>query len=197
MTVSVSGRHVEISDAFKDHVHNGLEELWKKYHITPIETQIILSKEGPFFLCQLSAKLGKSAALRCQGKGEKGYASFDNALITLGQRLRRHREKLKDLHHHSGYNKTESLSLYVLNGAGHEEGEPAQPSSQGEAAIIAEVKADVPLLSVSEAVMEMDLADREAFVFRNKMHNQINVIYRRRDGHIGWIDPSGNDSSSR
>lgn len=188
MTISVSGRHVDISDAFRDHVLNGLNELWKKHHVTPVEAHVILSREGVFFLCDISAKLGKSSSLRCQGKGDKAYSSFDNALVTLTQRLRRHREKIKDLHYHTGYDKTDSLPLYVLNGLAPEETEKEQESNHT-AAIIAEIKTEIPLLSVSEAVMELDLTDSEAFVFRNKTHHKINMIYRRRDGHIGWIDP--------
>jgi ribosomal subunit interface protein len=189
MSISISGRHVEISDAFREHVVNGLKGLWEKHHLSPVEAHVLLSKEGPFFICDISAKLGKKSSLRCQGQGDKGYSSFDNALMTLTQRLRRHRKKVKDLHHHKGHSKISSLPLYVLNGsASHEEIEKDQ-EDEHTAAIIAEIKTEVPLLSVSEAVMELDLNDQEAFVFRNKTHNKINMIYRGRDGHIGWIDP--------
>lgn len=188
MTVSVSGRHVEISEAFRNHVLDGLNDLWQKHHMTPVEAHVVLSRQGHSFICDVSAKIGKNASLRCQGQGDKGYTSFDNALVILTQRLRRHRKKIKDLHHHSGYDKNSSFSLYVLNGAAPEETEDELTNDHA-AAIIAEVKTDIPLLSVSEAVMDLDLNDREAFVFQNKTHHKLNVIYRRRDGHIGWIDP--------
>lgn len=188
MTLSVVGRHVEISSAFQDHVRQALDALWEKHHITPVESHVSLSKQGPFFICDMTVKVGKSSALRCQGQGATGYASFDNSLNTLTRRLRRHREKLKDFYHHAGYDKASSFSLYVLNGIHDDEKEEVKQEEYG-AAVIAEMKTDIPALSVKEAVMEMDLKDREVFIFQNKQNEKLNVLYRRRDGHIGWIDP--------
>lgn len=191
MNVLVSGKHVEISEAFQDHVNEGLDRLWDHHHITPVDAQVILSKEGPFFHCDLSAKLGKNSTLRCQGRGDEGYSSFDNALVTLTQRLRRHRKKIQDIHHHArAYDKMSSFPLYVLNGAASEKEPEEDLSDDHNASIIAEVNTHVPMMSVSEAVTEMDLNDEEIYVFKNKMNNKLNIIHRRRDGHIGWIDPN-------
>ncbi len=198
MSVLVAGKHVEISEAFRTHVTEGLDRLWENHRIDPIESQVTLSKQGTFFHCDLSAKLGKNSTLRCQGQGDEGYSSFDNALVTLTQRLRRHRKKMQDVHHHArAYDKMASFPLYVLNGAVSEK-ETEEAHEEHNASIIAEVNTHIQLMSISEAVMEMDLNDDEVFIFKNTKNNRLNIIHRRRDGHIGWIDPdmSGEGTSS-
>lgn len=194
MSVSVSGKHVEISEAFQDHVNEGLNRLWDNHHIKPVDAQVTLSKEGSFFQCDLSAKLGKSSTLRCQGRGNEGYSSFDNALVTLTQRLRRHRKKIQDVHYHARtHDKISTFPLYVLNGSDSHQDAEHETEDNHHASIIAEVSTHVPVMSVSEAVAEMDLNDEEIYIFKNKMNNKLNIIHRRRDGHIGWIDPQLTD----
>ena len=188
MTITVSGRHLEISNAFRQHALESLNGLWEKYHMNPVDVHVVLIKEHNDFQCDISAKLGKQGTLRCQGHGDQAYNSFDNGLSTLTKRLRRHRGKLKDIHHHAGYDKTASYPLRVLNGSSPDEG--IEDHSEDAAAIIAEVQTDIATLSVAEAVMEMDLNDSEVLVFINKTHHKINIIHRRRDGNIGWIDPN-------
>ena len=114
------------------------------------------------------------------------YPAFDSALTRLSGRLRRHKTKIKQHHHENSREQAASViaSSFVLQGDDHQEEVNDNPT------VVAEMTTPVETLTVGEAVMRLDLADLPALLFRNKAHSGLNMIYRRPDGHIGWVDPA-------
>jgi ribosomal subunit interface protein len=181
MSVNISGRNVNISDAFREIVGTGLSLLKEKHGVEPIDTQVLLTKEGHQFRTDLSIHLGKSVTLRSTGFGDDGYQGFNHAIDMMIRRLRRHKKRLSDHHRQHDHHGSPKVPYYVLDG--HEEEE-----AEGSPAIIAESKKEIEHLSVADAVMRLDLGQEPAYVFKNKQTDRLNVLYRRSDGNIGWID---------
>lgn len=121
------------------------------------------------------------------------YVAFDQAAEHLAKRLRRHKRRLRD-HHKQQSLETQPADHYVL-AATKDDDEPAGEGAAGQPTVIAEMKAEIPTLTVSEAVMRLDLADSGALMFVNRAHGGLNMVYRRPDGNVGWIDPKGNSGA--
>jgi len=183
MQTSITGRHVEISDAFRTTVEEGLQELITRHRIDPIEAQVTLSKQRHLFIADVHAHIARGINIRSTGEGADAYGCFHDALEKLTLRLRRYKKRLMDYHKHHDVH-YEEVPQYVLTGtpeeSNHEDLAPA---------VIAELTTEIPTLSVGDAVMRFDLSQEAAYVFRNASHGKINVLYRRTDGNIGWIDP--------
>ncbi|MEE8393299.1 MAG: ribosome-associated translation inhibitor RaiA [Rhodospirillales bacterium] len=192
MEISVKGKHVDVGDALRGHVEGNLKSNVKKYFDRAIGATVIFSREAHMFRADISVHAGRGMTMQGKSTGEDAYAAFDGAVARIGKQLRRYKRRIRD--HHKGRNNEEILKAqqYIIAaGDGEEEApEDLQP------AIIAEMSHDIATLTVGEAVMRMDLADSLVVVFRNRAHNGINVIYRRPDGNIGWIDPSNSQGST-
>lgn len=184
MSITLTGRHLDISTAFKTTVEEGLEEVLTKHMITPMETNVVVSKHGHTFHSDIHAHVGRGINLRASGEGDDAYTCFHNALEVLRKNLRRHKKRLVDFHRHHDVHREEVPEL-VINGAAEE----LPHDEQLAPAVIAEMKTDLPTLCVGDAIMWFDLSGEAAFVFRNAANHQINVVFRRKDGNIGWIDP--------
>src|SRR5262249_25631151 len=118
------------------------------------------------------------------------YAAFDSAAEHLAKRLRRHKRRLRD--HHRQVVPSEPARQYILAPESDAAEEDDAAAAETGPVVIAEMAAEVPTLSVSEAVMRLDLADNGAMLFRNRAHGGLNMVYRRADGNVGWVDPRGN-----
>lgn len=185
MSIQITGRHIDISDSFRESVESGLEELSSKHNIKPVETSITLTKQGSQFAANIHAHISRGLNLRSRGEGGDAYSCFQNALDKLRTRVRRHKNWVDDHHKHHDVH-FEEVSAYVMNAETPLNGSVDQKELAP--AIIAETKTDIPTLSVGDAVTRFDLSDEGAYVFRNVKNNVINVVYRRSDGNIGWID---------
>lgn len=189
MKISVTGRQMDVGEAIQQHIQTIAQDLCAKYHLEPLDTQVVMSKDTHHnhhrFKTEVSMKLGRGVEVRAHGEADQAHEGVDGAFEMLGTRVRRYKKKLKDHLKHRDAHVEKSMALqYVLNGGSHdEEVEDEHPL------IIAETTTEIPTLSVSEAVMRMDLSDQTAFIFKNTTHGGINVVYKRCDGHIGWIDP--------
>ena len=185
MQVQVSGHHLDVGDALRAHATERLQAAVTKYFDRPVDGQVTFSKQGHEFRADASAHLSSGMRVNAQGAANEVYASFEAALERLEKRLRRYKRKLKN---HNNNNKpplpAESFPSFVIEaGDEHEEiPEDAQP------VIIAEGTTSVPILSVGDAVMRMDLSDAPVVVFRTGSGGGLNLVYRREDGNIGWID---------
>ena len=185
MQVQVSGHHLDVGDALRAHATERLQAAVTKYFDRPVDGQVTFSKQGHEFRADASAHLSSGMRVNAQGAASEVYASFEAALERLEKRLRRYKRKLKN---HNNNNKpplpAESFPSFVIEaGDEHEEiPEDAQP------VIIAEGTTSVPILSVGDAVMRMDLSDAPVVVFRTGSGGGLNLVYRREDGNIGWID---------
>ena len=191
MQLSVKGKQLNVGDALRTHVSESLSRILGKYFGDAIEVGVTFSREGYLYRAVVAAHVGRGIQLQAQGEADEPYPAFDTAAERLAKRLRRYKRRLRDHHKDTGP-APESLPAqqYIL--ASDAEEQAAEDEINGKPAVVAEMATEIPSLTVSEAVMRMDLAELPALMFRNSSHSGLNMIYRRPDGNIGWIDPRGN-----
>ncbi|PZX15829.1 SSU ribosomal protein S30P /sigma 54 modulation protein [Palleronia aestuarii] len=189
MRYQISGKQIDIGEALQTHVRSEVEEMVGKYPGRPTDVLVVFSKEAHEFACETVIHLSTGLTVQASAKETDIYAAFDSANAKMEKQLRRYKRRLKD-HHRERAQPVElsDAASYILAGAGDselEEPETLQPM------IVAEMQTRIPSLSVGEAVMQMELAGAPVLVFRNeKQATGVNVVYRRDDGNIGWIDPN-------
>lgn len=198
MQLTVKGRHIDTGDAFRRHAESSLSAVFDKYFGDAIEATVTLSREAHLFRAQISAHVGRGIELVASGEADQVYPAFDLAAEHLSKRLRRHKRRLRD--HGTAQKAAEQLAdrLMARQVVLSAEEEAASPEAEGsdEPVVVAEMEMEVPDLTVHEAVMRLDLAELPALMFRNRSHGGLNMVYRRPDGHVGWIDPRGNRATS-
>ena len=192
MRLSVIGRQIDVSDAFRVHVEDTLANVLSKYFGDALEAAVTLSREAHLYRCVISAHIGRGIQLEARAEADQIYPAFDMAEDRLAKRLRRYKRRLRDHHREAEMAETLSAQQYILAGLEHAAEGESEEAEAGEPAVVAEMATEIPNLTVSEAVMRMDLADLPALMFRNSAHGGLNMVYRRADGNIGWIDPRGN-----
>jgi ribosomal subunit interface protein len=194
MQLSVKGQQIDVGAALRGHMEDSLRKMLGKYFGDAIDARVTLSRTGHVFRAVVSAHVGRNIHLEAHGEADQPYPAFDAAAERLSKRLRRHKQRLRD-HHKEDPGEQESLPAqqYILSGEAGENGEWEHQADQP--VVVAEMTTDIPILTVSEAVMRMDLSDQPAMMFRNRAHGGLNLVYRRNDGNIGWIDPRGNRGS--
>ncbi len=201
MAIQLTGKNVQASEAFKDYITAKLSESLEKYIGPEISGHIRLEKERGRFRTDCSLLLKTGLLLESHGEGADAYASADAAVERMDKRLRRYKRRLKSHHnHHQSRTIEQSVREYTANDftvRADEDEVDAEVHHDVLPApvIIAEAERAVPEVAVSEAVMQLDLTDRPFLVFRNASHGGINVVYRREDGHIGWIDTAKETAS--
>ena len=190
MQITVSGKQVDLSDALRVRVSEHLDTIAGKYFDHAIEAHVTFSRARSFFTCDINVHAGRGLTLRGEGEAADAHGAFDDAAEHIAKRLRRYRRRVNE-HARDSVNRErpEAGRQYVLR---QDEEALAEGDAQGAAfaTVIAETAAEIAVLSVGEAVMRMDLADQQALMFRNSASGELNVVYRRSDGHIGWIDPA-------
>jgi ribosomal subunit interface protein len=192
MHVTVAGKQVETGEALKVHVRDGLDAITRKYFDHALEANVTFHRSRAHFACDINLKAGRGLTMRAEGEGPDAHRAFEEAAEHLAKRLRRYRRRMNE-HARSEAPHREAPPEgreRVLALAGEEEEAPAANGAD-HGAIIAEHPAAIDLLSVGEAVMRMDLAHVPVLVFRNSATRALNVVYRRGDGNVGWIDPGG------
>ena len=188
MRYQISGRHIDIGEALQTHVKTELGAVIEKYASRATDAAVIFSRDAHEFVCEATVHLSTGLTTSARAHATEIYAAFDSCAAKMEKQLRRYKRRLKD-HHRDRPEPVEVLgaSSYILAGSGEsEDQEPAdlQPI------IIAEMETLIPTLTVGEAVMQMELAGAPVLVFRNERKGSgVNVVYRREDGNIGWIDP--------
>jgi ribosomal subunit interface protein len=197
MQINVSGKQVDLSDSLRTRVQSNLDMIAAKYFDHALEAHVTFGRARSFFTCDINVHAGRGLTLRGEGEAGDANAAFDDAAEHIATRLRRYRRRVNDHHRDlAGRERPQAARAYVLR-AEPEEEPPAQadgPDGNGATAaafatVIAETQTDISHLSVSDAVMRMDLADQTVLMFRNSTTGAFNVVYRRSDGNIGWIDP--------
>ena len=201
MQLTVSGKQVNLSDALHVHVETHLETITAKYFDQALEAHVTFSKARSFFTCDINVHAGRGVTVRGEGEAADAHAAFDDAAEHIAKRLRRYRQRVNDHSRDvSTHEKPQKGRHYILQNEdfspepppaanGHAPAGAPEPEAAS-ATIIAESDTVIETLSVRDAVMRMDLAYQPVMMFRNKSNNHLNVIYRRPDGHIGWIDPA-------
>jgi len=193
MQITVSGKQVELSDALQTRVSTQLDTIAGKYFDHALEAHVTFSRARSFFTCDINVHAGRGLLLRGEGEAADANAAFDDAAEHIAKRLRRYRRRVndhaRDLVQRAG---PEAARQFILReeDRGADAVEPeGRTMAETYATVIAETQTTITTLSVGEAVMRMDLADQPVMMFRNSANGVLNVVYRRADGHIGWIDP--------
>lgn len=191
MQITVAGKQVDLSDALRTRVTEHLDTIARKYFDHALEAQVTFSRARSFFTCDINLHAGRGLLLRGEGEAADAHAAFDDAAEHIAKRLRRYRRRVNEhARDTANRDRPQAARQYILQQEDTAEGEPGDGGRIAYATVIAEARADIATLSVSEAVMRMDLADQQVMMFRNSASGELNVVYRRSDGHIGWIDPS-------
>ena len=189
MRFQISGKQIDIGVALQTHVEQELGGIAEKYAGRPTDAMVIFSRDGHEYACESTVHLSTGLTAQARAQATEIYSAFDRCAEKMEKQLRRYKRRLKD-HHRERAKPVELLdaSSYILapsDGSDELEPETLQPM------IIAEMETKIPSLSVGEAVMQMELAGAPVLVFRNeKQDSGVNIIYRRDDGNIGWIDPN-------
>ncbi len=188
MRYQISGKQIDIGDALQTHVKTELGEIVAKYAERPTDAHVVFSRNAHEYVCEAIVHLSTGLTAQARAHATEIYAAFDAAGEKMEKQLRRYKRRLKD-HHRERSQPVElsGASSYIL--AASEEDHAEEPESL-QPMIVAEMETKIPSLSVGEAVMQMELAGAPVLVFRNEGHEELNVVYRRDDGNIGWIDPS-------
>ena len=192
MQVRVSARHMEISSGTRQHVDSDLRAVLSKFAERPTEASVTFGREAQLQHCEITVHLSTGLTVQARSSAPGVRAAFDLAIDKLGKQLRRYKRRLKNHHHERTTPVSYSGALSSVLASAPEEPEDGGPDSL-QPVIIAEMETRIPMLSVGEAVMQMELAEKSMLLFRNQSHGRINVVHRRDDGNIGWIDPKLDD----
>jgi ribosomal subunit interface protein len=194
MNVQVSGRHVNLGDALRQRISDEIAAGIGKYFDRSGEADVHVGRDGHNFYVDILVRLASGQQLEARGLGPDAHGAFDAALSRLETRIRRYKRRLKNHHAQSSGRTADAqlASLIVLRAddeGDFDEAWDGDAASAPAAMIIAETEATVKTMPVSMAVLELDLADAPMVLFRNAGHGGLSVVYRRKDGNIGWIDP--------
>jgi len=218
MHITVAGKQVETGDALKVHVADGLKVVTKKYFDHALDARVVFAKNRSFFTCAIDVHAGRGLSVRGEGEGADAHRAFDEAAAHIAKRLRRYRRRVnehsRDMAEERLPASAETARQVILaqpvdvpeedegetlvashpedgtvaDGLTAKEHDDLLHKHDGEGAIIAETPTEISRLTVSEAVMRLDLGQMPVMMFRNRASGQLNVVYRRPDGHVGWID---------
>lgn len=188
MRYQISGKQIDIGEALQTHVKTEIGAMVGKYAGRPTEAYVVFSKSAHEYACETVIHLSTGLNASATGKATEIYAALDACCEKIDKQLRRYKRRLKD-HHKARPNPVELMDAgsYIL--APTDDDDDETQGAQDGPVIVAETSAKIPSLSVGEAVMQMELAHAPVFVFRNEKNSAINVVYRRDDGNIGWVDP--------
>jgi ribosomal subunit interface protein len=202
--VQIAGRKIDVGAALQERIAAGLEERISKYFARTGEATVTVSKPGWAFNVDCSIHLPSGVTLQAHGEADDAHAAFQEALDKIEKRVRRYKRRLKD-HHARARDEVppetaperiilawapddDEMAAGEADGA---DGAHVNGDAAGEApAIIAEADTRLRTMTVSMAVMQLELGDSPALMFRNAAHGGLNMVYRRPDGHIGWVDPA-------
>jgi ribosomal subunit interface protein len=187
MQIKITGKNLDIGDALRRHVEDKLQQLKHKYFEGTVHAQVFVVKQRSSFHSDCSLHLATGLILQAHSDAPEAYASFDGAAQHLERQLKRYKQRLKD-HHRNRREpvRIEEAASYVIQASNeHDETEPDGLNP----VVIAESVTSVPELSVGEAVMALEISSVPFVLFRNAKGGQTNVVYRRSDGNIGWVDP--------
>jgi len=187
MDILIKGKQIDVGEALRGHADAQLTTTVAKYFENALDANVIFSKEGQDFRVDITVHAGRGLKMQGGAAHNDAYAAFDGALERIAKQLRRYKSRLRN-HHHQGPSEEELLKAQysILAKEDHEDELP----EAGDPTIVAELPHEIATLTVGEAVMRMDLADAPIMMFRNRAHGGFNVVYRREDGNVGWIDPS-------
>ncbi len=189
MELSIKGNKLDIGDALTQHIESRLTDSVEKYFDHALDANVVLTKEGngKNFRTDIVVHIGRNIKMHGRATTEEPYASFETALERIAKQLRRYKRRLNDHRKNAPDLAAFEAQKYIIE---NNPDEDEATSADGAPVIVAEMATTILDLTVSEAVMHMDVNNSSALVFQNKAHGGINVVYKRADGNIGWVDPT-------
>lgn len=191
MQLNVQGKQMDMGDAFRSYIEEKMEGINEKYFGKAVESDVTVTPEGPSsYKTHITFHVSRNIHVIGTATNHDVYASFDQAAERVAKQLRRYKKRLRD--HHERLDQSPEIEIQRARNlviAVNQNDEDAEVP-EGDPAIIAEDLRDIETMSVSEAVMRMDLAESDFYIFKNGKTDALNVLHRRADGNIGWVDPS-------
>jgi ribosomal subunit interface protein len=185
MQLTVKGKHLNIGDSLREHVRAHLSHTAEKYFKNPVDATVIFTKEkGHRYRADVSVHLGGGVVLQAQHEADDPYPAFDTAAHRVAQRLARYKDRVRDHHRWDAPEEMHKAAYSVFEANENDTVQNDDP------VIVAETQTQVPALAVADAVMRLELGDLPALLFRNAKTTTFNLVYRRKDGNIGWIEPA-------
>lgn len=205
MRIQVAGRHMEVGEALRTRIEGELTSGVGKYFNRATDAVVTVAKNGAAINgasieVDCTVHLASGISLQSEGQGGDAHSAFSLAMEKLEKRVRRYKRRLRN--HHAD-NKSplpaEDASAYVLAPLNEdiEAGADAPADAEAPPLVIAETKVTVRTMTVSTAVMQLDLSESPALLFRNAANGGLNLVYRRADGNVGWIDPERASAHNR
>jgi ribosomal subunit interface protein len=188
MELSITGKQIDIGSSLRTYVQTRMGQSVGKYFDRPVDGSVTFSRDGHEYRADCTLHLASGLYLHSQGRSTDIYASFDGAIERMDKRAQRHKGRIKD--HHSSARAAIAHSPAREQVFSGEHTEDAGASTALNPVVVSEGTTQMRKLSVGEAVMQLDLMEAPALVFLNAAHGGLNVVYRRPDGNIGWIDPN-------
>ncbi|RKQ69741.1 ribosomal subunit interface protein [Litorimonas taeanensis] len=190
MQIQIVSKGIDVSPALRERITGRLDEMMDKYIHRDGEAHVAVSREGSGFRTVCSVHLPSGATMEGQGEAQEAYGATDEALTHMEKRLRRYKRRLKD---HSQKAKAKEMSLFVLQDPSGDYDIDDESDANAEIAdepmVIAERQTKIRTMTPSMAALELGLADSGVVVFHNARHGGLNVVFKRPDGNIGWVDP--------
>lgn len=189
MQLSIKGKQVDVGDALRTHIEEHLPDSIGKYFDNTTDVTVTISKEGHSFAVDIQAHVSKRVEVQGHGEGGDAYAAYEEAAEHVLKRLRRHKRRLRD--HKQKLSTAEAVPAlqYILEAEQHEHDDDDDAAPPAEPIIVAETPTQVESMTVGEATMRLDLAGAPALLFRNAKTGGLNMVYQRKDGNYGWVDP--------
>lgn len=184
MSLRISGKHMDIGDAFRLRIENRIGEAVEKYFDGGFSGRVTVEKTGSRYTADCNIHLDSGIALQATGAAQEPLPAFDTAAERIEKRLRRYKRKLKSHPDGNGMQTIDLAYRVVTSIADDDEEVPADYAP----AVVAESTLTLRTMSVADAVVELDVKDSPVFAFRNGATDAVNIVYRRPDGNIGWID---------
>ncbi|MCF2514961.1 ribosome-associated translation inhibitor RaiA [Sphingomonas sp. G124] len=187
MDIRVAGHQVATGESLRSHVSDRLSAIADRYFSRAVAANVTFGR-GPYedFTCDIVAPVNQGVVLKSSNRANDAHVAFDGAADKIERQLKRYMSRLRERRGEIDGAVIEESAAYTVFAAPMDEEEPIPPAP----AIIAETKVDIPEASVSDAVMMLDLRNTNALMFRNPISGQYNMVYRRDDGTIGWVEPS-------
>jgi len=186
MDIRVSGHQVETGSALQDHAADRLNAIVEKYFGKGVSSHVTLGRApAGAFSCDIVTHVMQGLTVKSHAEAHDAHQAVDQAAEKIDKQIRRYKRRLNDRHEQAAHALKEEEAAYTIFAAE----EPEQEEVADAPPVIAETKVDIPEASVADAVMMLDLRDTNAMLFKNAGSGQHNMVYRRRDGSIGWVEP--------
>ncbi len=190
MEIIVKGKQIDLGDSFRAHADQTLSRLVEKYFDRAIDAAVVISKDAHLVRADISVHPIRGLTLKAAAAGTEPYPAFDAACEKIAKQLRRYKRRLTN-HNKPKTEDGIAAQQFIIQ---PEPSDAELPEEEASPVIVAEISQVIPVCTVSGAVMRLDLSDTNAILFRNSSHGRLNMVYRRQDGNIGWVDPEATNS---